>query len=118
MDSLVSHASMVRQEVLFNACFIQPRCSCTSRMNMVPGQVIQSVAGITIVAKMSGRLAAIVLAGVTVRGVINYAYAAVNKRLAKAQQAALADSASVADQTLSLMPVRHPHLLSPVCPPW
>ncbi|KAL3894052.1 MAG: hypothetical protein SGPRY_013915, partial [Prymnesium sp.] len=84
-------------------------CSCTSRMSMVPGQVIQSVAGITIVAKMSGRLAAIVLAGVTVRGVINYAYAAVNKRLAKAQQAALADSASVADQTLSLMPVVRAH---------
>ena len=56
-------------------------------------------------AKLNRKLALIVLAGVGVRGAMNYVYAAVNKRLAKAQQGALAESAAVADQCLNLVQV-------------
>ncbi|KAL1530634.1 hypothetical protein AB1Y20_001534 [Prymnesium parvum] len=78
-------------------------------VNIVLRQIMQSVVGITIVARLNRQLALIVLTGVSVRGALNYAYAAFNKRVAKAQQAALAESAAVADQSLSLVQVVRAH---------
>lgn len=72
-------------------------------VNIVLRQLMQSFVGIAIVANLSQKLALLVLAGVALRGALNYAYAAVNKRLANAQQTALASSASVADQCLTLV---------------
>lgn len=74
-------------------------------INIIVRQIIQSVAGIAIVARLSGKLALMVLAGVSIRGALNYVYASLSKQLATEQQDALAESAAVAEQCLSLVQV-------------
>jgi ABC-type multidrug transport system fused ATPase/permease subunit len=64
-------------------------------INVILRQVWQSVLGVAIVAQMNLKLAALVLAGVAMRGVLSHFYAKASRALAQAQQDALAVSSAL-----------------------
>jgi ATP-binding cassette subfamily B protein len=78
-------------------------------VNIVLRQVIQSAAGIAIVCRLNLRLAAIVLAAVGLRACLSNVYATASRRIAQAQQDALAASSGVAEQCLSLVKTVRAH---------
>ena len=78
-------------------------------VNIVLRQVIQSVAGIAVVCRLNGKLAALVLCGVLVRSIFAHYYSKASRRISQAQQSALAASSGVAEQCLSLIRVVRSH---------
>ena len=78
-------------------------------INIVLRQVIQSLAGIAVVTRLNGRLAALVLLGVALRSTFAHFYSRATRRIAVAQQDVLAGSSGVAEQCLSLIKVVRSH---------
>lgn len=78
-------------------------------VNIVLRQVMQSILSIAFVFRINARLAGLVLAGVALRSVFSHFYANAYRRVAKAQQDALAVSSGVAEQCMSLIKIVRSH---------
>jgi ABC-type multidrug transport system fused ATPase/permease subunit len=78
-------------------------------VNILLRQVIQSIAGVLVVTRVNGRLSALVLCGVALRGVFAHIYSKFSRRVAILRQDALAASSGVAEQCLSLIELVRAH---------
>jgi len=78
-------------------------------LNIVLRQALQSVIGVAIICRINMQLAALVLLGVAVRGLLSHFYAKASRALSQAQQDALAASSGVASSCLSLIKVVRAH---------
>mmetsp|Transcript_26391 Transcript_26391/g.84912 ORF Transcript_26391/g.84912 Transcript_26391/m.84912 type:complete len:683 (-) Transcript_26391:239-2287(-) len=78
-------------------------------VNIVLRQVLQSLAGMAVVLRLSGRLALLVVAGVLLRSLFAHFYSMAARRLSQAQQDRLAASSGVAEQCFSLIKLVRSH---------
>jgi ABC-type multidrug transport system fused ATPase/permease subunit len=74
-------------------------------LNIVLRQALQSVIGVAFICHINVKLAALVLWGVAVRGILSHFYANASRALSLAQQDALAASSGVAGTSLLLIKV-------------
>jgi ABC-type multidrug transport system fused ATPase/permease subunit len=72
-------------------------------INILLRQALQAACGMAVVARLNGKLAALIAAGVIARAAFSAVYARFNRRIAKAQTDAQAASAAVADECLKLI---------------
>jgi len=78
-------------------------------VNIVLRQVLQSLAGMAVVLRLSGRLALLVVTGVMLRSLFAHFYSMAARRLSQAQQNRLAASSGVAEQCFSLIKLVRSH---------